>query len=60
MTDDMAEKIAQMLVQMGYNNVRVDAGIVYYAELDGTEHRLVEDVKVDTPEGMRWASTIEK
>lgn len=45
MSEEMAEKIAELLKGLGYANVRVEAGIVYYAEIDGTEHRLVEDVK---------------
>ena len=53
MPEDMTSKIAEMLKGMGYKDVRVDTGIVHYTEIDGTEHRLVEDVK---DERGKWCS----
>ena len=57
MPEDMTSKIAEMLKGMGYKDVRVDTGIVHYTEIDGTEHRLVEDVK---DERGKWCSQNEK
>lgn len=45
MSDDMGVRIAEVLKELGYKNVSYDRGIVYYTELDGTEHRLLEDIR---------------
>lgn len=60
MPEELTDKIAEILVQMGYKNVKVEIGEVFYTELDGTEHCLTEDTKVKCEDGeMRWASRID-
>lgn len=44
MDDETGNKIANVLKELGYKDVSYDCGYVYYTELDGTKHRLVEDI----------------
>ena len=38
-------RFKDQLKEFGYKNVSYDREIVYYTELDGTEHRLLEDIR---------------